>query len=155
MEETVQASDAFIRDVERRILNNFMDLLILLTLYSHGGQISGYDIIKYMQANYRFLPSPGNVYSYLYHMERKGLLRGFQIGRKRVYSLTRRGTETAQTILKAKERIINLISTIFYKNANINSSAPQIMMKASSRKTPVENHSASLLNPHISPTNNA
>ncbi|MEM3161820.1 MAG: PadR family transcriptional regulator [Candidatus Bathyarchaeia archaeon] len=139
MEETVQASDAFVKDVERRILNNLMDLLILLTLYSYGGQISGYDIIKHMQVNYRFLPSPGNVYSCLYHMEMKGLLRGFQIGRKRVYVLTRRGTETAQTILKAKDRIINLVSTIFYKNANINyPSAPQITTEIPSKKYAME-----------------
>lgn len=116
-----------------------MDLLILLALYSYGGQTSGYDIIKYMQANYHFLPSPGNVYSCLYHMEMKGLLRGFQIGRKRVYGLTRRGTETAQTILKAKDRIINLVSTIFYKNANADyPSAPQLTTKISCRKIAAE-----------------
>lgn len=135
IEAVARITDSVVKDFERRILKNFMDLLILLALYSYGGQTSGYDIIKYMQANYHFLPSPGNVYACLYHMERKGLLRGFQIGRKRVYVLTKHGTETAQAILKAKERIIDLVSIIFYKNANANYlSSPQLISKVSSKK---------------------
>jgi|GEM_PF-1342743 len=116
MEAVVYPINGVVREVERRILNNFLDLLILLDLYSHGGQISGYDVIKYLQANYGFLSSSGTVYSCLYHMERKGLLRGIQKGRKRVYALTKHGAETAQAILKAKERIINFVFIVLNKN---------------------------------------
>jgi len=107
-----------VRGVERRILNYFMDLLILLTLYCCGGQISGYDVIKYLQLKYHFLPSPGTVYSCLYDMERKGLLRGKQNGRKRIYALTQQGAETAKAILNGRDRILNFMSMILQKNGS-------------------------------------
>ena len=91
-----------VRGIERRILNHFMDLLIMSALYCYGGQISGYDVIKYLQLKYHFLPSSGTVYPYLYNMEREGLLRGEQNGRKRIYALTQYGAETARAILTEK-----------------------------------------------------
>ena len=63
-------------EIERRFINSFLDILILLTLYSQGRELGGYDIIKHLQADYGFLVSPGTVYSCLYYMERDGLLRG-------------------------------------------------------------------------------
>jgi DNA-binding PadR family transcriptional regulator len=107
-----------VREVEGRILNNFMDLLILVSLNGHGGQISGYDVIKYLQLKYHFLPSPGTVYSCLYDMERKGLLRGKQNGRKRIYALTQHGAETAKAIINGKDRILNFMSMILQKNGS-------------------------------------
>ena len=107
-----------IREVERRILNNFMDLLILSSMHCDGSQISGYDVIKYLQIRYRFLPSPGTVYSCLYHMERDGLLIGKQNGRKRLYTLTQYGAETAKAIFNAKDRILNFMSVTIQKNGS-------------------------------------
>jgi DNA-binding PadR family transcriptional regulator len=115
--DTSLVSDV-VRGVERRILNYFMDLLILVSLNGHGGQISGYDVIKYLQLKYHFLPSPGTVYSCLYDMERKGLLRGKQNGRKRVYALTQHGAETAKAIINGKDRILNFVAMILQKNGS-------------------------------------
>lgn len=47
-----------VREIERRILNDFMDLLILSILHHNGGQISGYDVIKYLHRNFSFCPAP-------------------------------------------------------------------------------------------------
>lgn len=120
----MRADTAFVKDVvrevERRILSYFMDLLVLSVLHCHGGQVSGYDVIKYLQLRYRFLPSPGSVYSRLYEMERNGLLRGRQNGRKRVYNLTQYGAETAETILNGKDRIVKFMSMIIQKNGSRN-----------------------------------
>jgi DNA-binding PadR family transcriptional regulator len=102
----------FVREIERRILAEFLDLCVLLSLHFYGGQISGYDIIKYSQIKFGFLPSPGTVYSCLYDMERRGLLKGKHMARKRVYVLTEYGEEAARAILNAKERIVNFISMI-------------------------------------------
>jgi DNA-binding PadR family transcriptional regulator len=110
-----------VREVEKRILNNFIDLLILISLNSYRGQIGGYDVIKYLQLKYHFLPSAGTVYSCLYHMEKRGLLRGKQNGKKRVYTLTKHGAETAKAIINGKHRIINLVAMILQEN---NSKAP-------------------------------
>ncbi|MCS7113976.1 MAG: PadR family transcriptional regulator [Nitrososphaerota archaeon] len=135
MEAVVYPINGIVREFERRILNNFLDLLILSALYSHGGQISGYDVIKFLQRNYGFLSSPGTVYSCLYHMERKGLLRGIQKGRKRVYTLTEHGAETTQAIFKAKERIMNFVSMILNKNGKSNYSLPQLLPHFSSKES--------------------
>jgi len=107
-----------VRGIERRILNHFMDLLIMSALYCYGGHISGYDVIKYLQLKYHFLPSSGTVYSCLYSMEREGLLRGEQNGRKRIYALTRHGAETARAILNGRDRILNFIAMILQKNCS-------------------------------------
>jgi len=100
------------KDIERRFLNNFIDLLILSHLYSRSkcAFFSGYDIIKFLQKSYRFLPSVGTVYSCLYQMERNGLLKSRQNGRKRIYRLTQHGEDVARAIQDGKERIVSSIS---------------------------------------------
>ncbi|MEM2338398.1 MAG: PadR family transcriptional regulator [Candidatus Bathyarchaeia archaeon] len=107
-----------VREVERRILNHFMDLLILVSLDGYKGQVSGYDVIKYLHRKYNFLPSPGTVYSCLYDMERRGLLKGYMDGRRRVYSLTRQGAETVRAILDGRDRILNFTAMILQKNSS-------------------------------------
>jgi DNA-binding PadR family transcriptional regulator len=124
------------REIERRILNEFMDLLILFSL-NLSNQISGYDVIKYVQARYRFLLSPGTVYSCLYQMERDGLLKGKRKGKKRLYILTQQGAETAKALLNAKDRILNFMSTIIQKTA-INSPPLPPLPLASSTEPSLE-----------------
>jgi DNA-binding PadR family transcriptional regulator len=127
-----------VREVERRILNYFLDLWILLALYCHGVQISGYDVIKYLQLRYHFLPSSGTVYSCLYDMERKGLLSGKQNGRKRVYTLTQQGVETARAILNGRDRIINFASMIMQENCSNGPRQLQPLTPFSSKESRVE-----------------
>lgn len=102
--------------IEKRILNEFMDLLVLLMLNGDGVEVSGYDVIKYLHKRFRFLPSAGTVYSLLYAMERKGLLKGEQRGEKRVYSLTKKGKETAKAIFSAKNGIVTFVSALLNEN---------------------------------------
>jgi len=116
MKADVPSVKDVVREIERRILNDFMDLLILSILHHNGGQISGYDVIKYLHRKYSFLPSAGTVYSHLYAMEREGLLRGNVAERKRVYTLTCEGEETAKIILNAENRIVSFMSTVLRKN---------------------------------------
>jgi len=127
-----------VREVERRVLNYFLDLWILLALYCHGVQISGYDVIKYLQLRYHFLPSSGTVYSCLYDMERKGLLSGKQNGRKRVYTLTQQGVETARAILNGRDRIINFASMIMQENCSNAPRQLQPLTAFSSKESRVE-----------------
>ena len=101
-----------VKEIERRILTDFMDLLILSVLHHGGGQIGGYDIIRYLHRRFRFLPSSGTVYSHLYAMEREGLLRGKHNGRKRVYTLTQEGEEMAKIIFNAEDRIVRFMSIV-------------------------------------------
>ena len=105
-----------VEEIERRILTDFMDLLILSILHRNIGQVGGYDIIKYLHRKFHFLPSSGVVYSHLYTMERDGLLRGKQNGRKRVYTLTQEGEETAKIVFNAEDTIVRFMSMVLHKN---------------------------------------
>jgi DNA-binding PadR family transcriptional regulator len=80
-----------VRDIEKRIIAHFMDLLILSMLNHDGNEISGYDLIKYFNKKFGLLMSPGTVYLQLYSMERKGLLNGRQNRGKTVFTLTQHG----------------------------------------------------------------
>ena len=104
-----------VRELERRILNDFMDLAILSLLYHDGGHVGGYDVIKYLHRRFGFLTSAGRVYSHLYALERDGLLKGWRVGRKRVYSLTKKGKDTAKMIVDSRDRIGKFASDILQK----------------------------------------
>jgi len=73
--DTVLVRGDTIREVEKRILIDFMDLLILLLVCCYSGLVGGYDALRFLQRRYRFLPSPGTVYSRLYELER-GAVKG-------------------------------------------------------------------------------
>lgn len=100
-----------IREIERRFLNGFMDLLILLILYRNSF-MSGYDVIKHLHERFAFLPSAGTVYSHIYAMERAGLLRGTVGERKRVYTLTLKGKKKAEAVARVGDRIGRFVSMV-------------------------------------------
>jgi len=104
-----------VRELERRILYDFMELAILSLLYHEGSHVGGYDVIKYLHRRFGFLISSGHIYSHLYALERNGLLRGRHDGRKRVYTLTKEGTDAAKMVVYARDRIGKFVSSILQK----------------------------------------
>ena len=69
MIEIIQDERKFLRELKRRTIRNFLDILILLIL--HEGSMSGYDIITLILERYGIFLSTGSVYSMLHVMERK------------------------------------------------------------------------------------
>ena len=100
-----------LRQVHERTIKNFMDILILAELRK-GRPISGYDFIAFIHRKFYIIVSSGTVYSVLYSLERDGLIKGMQASNKRVYELTDKGEETIEAILKNREKIQNLMSTL-------------------------------------------
>jgi DNA-binding PadR family transcriptional regulator len=96
----------------RRIIQNFMDIIILKQL-KNDQPISGYDIIKYLHKEFHILPSSGTVYSILYSLERQNLIQGKANNGKRVYKLTDKGEELLLNICIAKTNIQSFLSYIF------------------------------------------
>jgi DNA-binding PadR family transcriptional regulator len=96
--------------MNRRVVTNFLDILLLLKL--RNGSFSGYDIISYIHKRFDMLISSGTVYSCLYHLERDGLIKGELVQRKRVYTLTEKGSETAKTLLSMRDKILGLVLNI-------------------------------------------
>ena len=87
-----------------RFIARFLDVLILGALREKP--MSGYDFMGLTSKKFYVNMSPGIIYSTLYSMERKGLIEGENRKRKRVYTLTPKGKETLDTILKTKKEIV-------------------------------------------------
>ena len=102
-----------VRDIEKRVINGFMDFIILSALGHNGGCISGYDVIKHVYLQFHFLPSSGTVYSHLYAMERNGLLHGVQESRRRVYGLTSKGFEVVREVERTSGSIQRVVARVF------------------------------------------
>jgi DNA-binding PadR family transcriptional regulator len=109
-------TSAIVKNLNRRIIKNFLDILILAEL--QNGARSGYDIIAFVHDRFRVLMSSGTVYSLLYALERDGLITATWIERKRVYRLTSKGKETIQAIARANNEITYLASNLLrFKDA--------------------------------------
>ena len=75
--------------------------------------VSGYDVIAFVHNKFGMLLSSGTVYSYLYFLERNGLIKGELVQRRRVYTLTEQGKENVKTLLNAKDKILGLLLNLF------------------------------------------
>ena len=110
MIEIIQDERKFLRELKRRTIRNFLDILILLIL--HERSMSGYDIITLILERYGIFLSAGSVYSMLHVMEREKLIRGYWDGRRRVYILTEKGEALAETVPTLSDTIQNLVLSI-------------------------------------------
>jgi DNA-binding PadR family transcriptional regulator len=111
MLETIHAEKKrLIRQLRKRTIKNFMDILILTML--RRTPMSGYDVITSIFNKFNFLPGSGSVYSLLYTLEREGLIAGEWDGRKRIYVLTSKGEEISETALTLQLMIESLMTNI-------------------------------------------
>jgi DNA-binding PadR family transcriptional regulator len=97
--------------MHRKIVKNFLDLVILMELRKRS--MSGYDLTSLVHNKFHVLMSSGTVYSYLYSLERNGLVKGERGQRRRVYTLTKTGEETVKALLDAKDKILGPILNLF------------------------------------------
>jgi len=93
-----------LKEMQRSMVTSFLDTIILAEL-RNSIPLSGYDVIEFIHRKFGFLISAGKVYSLMYSMERKGLLRGIEVQAKRTYTLTDKGVETINAILESKVEI--------------------------------------------------
>jgi len=98
-----------LKQLRRRFLRGFLDLVILAKLNS-GDFINGYGLVEYIHQKYKILLSAGIVYSTLYAMEREGLIKGVWRKRARFYHITPAGREFMQTVTKKIDNIKSLFS---------------------------------------------
>lgn len=112
--EVLQADKGqILLQMRRRLLRSFMDLLILSELRERP--MSGYDIISLIYRRFHILPGSGSVYSLLYSMERKALIKGTWEERRRIYRLTLKGEETVEAALNSYERVENFMTALLSK----------------------------------------
>ncbi|MEM2610171.1 MAG: PadR family transcriptional regulator [Candidatus Bathyarchaeia archaeon] len=103
--------------IQQRIARDFIDILILSELAQ--APLSGYDLISIIYRKFNLMISPGTIYSTLYTLERRGLIKGGEYHRKRVYILTRKGEEFMRGVLSMRENIGLLLSKILGVNVQL------------------------------------
>ena len=73
--------------------------IILLKYIKENGSLAGYDFMIWVHKKYGVLLSSGTVYTKIYSLERRGLVKGEWGERKRIYTLTKEGEATLNSVL--------------------------------------------------------
>jgi DNA-binding PadR family transcriptional regulator len=102
-----------LKEMHRRIVKSFLDIIILTNLHDQNTKIGGYDVMGFIHEEFNTLLSAGTIYSTLYSLERDGLVKGEYTRRKKMYMLTEKGKNKIETISDSKPRILNLIADLF------------------------------------------
>jgi DNA-binding PadR family transcriptional regulator len=113
MSLVISLKKEILREVQERILRDFLDIIILSKLRKEPK--SGYDVLTFVHQRFNILPSSGTVYSTLYLLERNGLIKAALVQGKRVYTLTDKGRKTINAVL-ASSKEIQLFFTTFLGN---------------------------------------
>jgi DNA-binding PadR family transcriptional regulator len=74
--------------------------------------MSGYMARSYIHKNYDYLVSLGTVYSVLYSLERRKLIKGNMKTKKRMFELTTKGEEMIESILVADKGLLGLVKNL-------------------------------------------
>jgi len=111
-----------VNTIYERFLKEFMDVLIMVKM--REGETSGYDMLTYFHVKFDLLVSPGTVYSVLYSMERKGLIKARGVERKRIYTLTPKGEATIRTIQESSEVVQGFLKRLLQEREPV---AAQLM----------------------------
>jgi DNA-binding PadR family transcriptional regulator len=74
-----------IKAIKERVIKDFLDVIVMSKVKNEP--LSGYDIITHVNNKFHFLVSAGTVYTLLYSLERKGLVKGNATSRKTTYTL--------------------------------------------------------------------
>jgi DNA-binding PadR family transcriptional regulator len=101
-----------VEETEKSMIKNFLDIIVLAELRK-SSPLSGYDVLELIHKKFDVLISSGTIYSLLYSMERKGLIKGELTEGKRVYALTEKGTDAISAFLKSKEELQRFLGTLF------------------------------------------
>ncbi len=99
-----------VEKMHRKAVKNFVDILILSEM--KGSLLSGYDVINIIHKRFGILLSSGTVYSTLYSLERRGMIRGTWNNRKRVYELTEKSEQNINALTKAGKEIQDFLRNI-------------------------------------------
>ncbi|MFQ6134944.1 MAG: PadR family transcriptional regulator, partial [Nitrososphaerales archaeon] len=76
--------------VRHKCVKIFLDLIILSSLKSR--ELSGYDVMTVVYDKFHVLLSPGTIYPVLNSLKRQGLVQARPTKRKKVYTLTDKGS---------------------------------------------------------------
>jgi DNA-binding PadR family transcriptional regulator len=79
-----------VKSFRERMVKSLLDVLILKSVRD-GDSLTGYNMMMDFNEKFGVRLSSGTIYSTLYNLESKGLIRSQLKGRNRVYALTEKG----------------------------------------------------------------
>jgi DNA-binding PadR family transcriptional regulator len=97
--------------MHERVVKNFLDMVILMELKKHS--MSGYNITSFINNKFNMLMGSGTVYSYLYFLEKNGLVKAEGAQEKKVYTLTEQGKERVRAFSNSRDKILGLVLNLF------------------------------------------
>lgn len=110
--ESDQMTNDVLKEMQERIIRSFLDIVLLVNIQK-SSDLGGYDIIKLIREKFGIVINPGTIYSFLYSLERDGLLKGEIYERKRIYNVTEKGEEKIEKLLETKQNTLKMISKIY------------------------------------------
>jgi DNA-binding PadR family transcriptional regulator len=102
-----------LRELHKRIVKSFLDIIILTNLRNQNSPMGGYDVMSFIREEFNTLLSAGTIYAFLYSLERDGLIIGEDTKKKKMYMLTEKGKNKIKIILNSKPKILDLIADLF------------------------------------------
>jgi len=100
------------KDMRKALIKHFLDVIVMETLRNQS-PLGGIDILEFVHNKFDILASPGTVYSLLYSIERKGLVKGELTAGRRMYALTERGKSYIEEMVRSKEEIVKFTRALF------------------------------------------
>ena len=117
-------------DLKIKLIKGYLDILILRRLLDVPS--SGNDIIQYLIRNYGIYLSPGLVYSKLYSLERRRLVRSIPRVKKRIYVITKSGEEFLRIYQNFSDEFIRFAME-FFNSLNFRSKIQKVKSRLPER----------------------
>ncbi|KON34177.1 MAG: hypothetical protein AC479_01625 [miscellaneous Crenarchaeota group-6 archaeon AD8-1] len=105
-EESLLLESKVISKLRHRLFREFLDIILLNELNIRN--LGGYDALSFVYNKYGYRVSAGTIYSILYSLERRGLIRNLTTAQKTVFELTNEGEEMMDVILNNNDQIFVL-----------------------------------------------
>lgn len=107
--EEIVLADEILREMHRRVVKSFLDIIILEKLNDEIAPVGAYDVINFIHRELGVAYGPDLICALLYSCEKDGLIKSGYNGETKVYSLTDEGKDKIKIIMQEKPRILNLI----------------------------------------------
>lgn len=86
------------KSFREKMVKSLFDIIVLKYIRDNGS-LAAYTFMSWIHEKYNIILSSGSVYTRIYNLERRGLVKGELDERKRTYTLTTKGKEDLNAIL--------------------------------------------------------
>jgi DNA-binding PadR family transcriptional regulator len=102
-----------LKKLKKHTITTFIDQIILVKL--RNNPMSGYALSNYITEKFGISISPGIIYSHLYKFEREEIVCAVQTDTKRIYKLTKMGTQYLEILCDLCKKTVNILKQEFEK----------------------------------------